>query len=208
VKNAGRAEAARVLPLADCAEVLPGFSVRGRMEHHPNGTHQLIITRNLTDGMPYTYEPAHELRIVPHTHPGLYEVRPGDVLFMSRGEKNRAWVIERAYEPSIAPVSFYILRPRHGLDGGYLAWYLNQQPAQAAIDKMRTGAGTPLVQREAFKGLELVVPVLTDQQERIAGLGILFARERQLRKRLAEAAERAHAVLGANIIATLRNHHG
>ena len=97
--------------------------------------------------------------------------------------------------------------PRQGLVGGYLAWYLNQQPAQAAIGKMRTGAGTPLIQREPFKALDVVVPVAIQQQETIAGLGVLFARERQLREQLSEATERAHAALGANIIETLRNHH-
>ena len=203
----GRVGAARAVRLDECAEVLPGFSVRGRMEHDPKGTHQLILTRQLTDGIPYAFDPGHELRIVPHTHPDLYEVQAGDVLFMSRGDRNRAWVIERAYKPSIAPVSFYILRPRQGLVGGYLAWYLNQQPAQAAIGKMRTGAGTPLIQREPFKALDVVVPVAIQQQETIAGLGVLFARERQLREQLSEATERAHAALGANIIETLRNHH-
>ena len=206
MKNAGRAEGARVLPLAQCAEVLPGFSVRGRMEHDPNGTHQLILTRQLTDGTPYVYEPAHELRIAPHTHPGLYEVRPGDVLFMSRGERNRAWVIEHAFKPSIAPVSFYILRPGESLDGGYLAWYLNQAPAQGAIGQLRTGAGTPLVQRDAFQSLNVLLPAL-DVQREIAALGVLLARERDLRHRLADATGRAHAALGANIIETLRDHH-
>ena len=176
------------------------------MEHDPEGTHQLILTRQLTDGIPYAFDPGHELRIVPHTHPDLYEVQAGDVLFMSRGDRNRAWVIERAYKPSIAPVSFYILRPRQGLVGGYLAWYLNQQPAQAAIGKMRTGAGTPLIQREPFKALDVVVPAI-DRQREVAALGVLLARERDLRQRLADATGRAHAALGANIIETLRDHH-
>ena len=203
---AGRAEGARVLPLAECAEVLPGFSVRGRMEHDPRGTHQLILTRHLTEGIPYTYKPAHDLRITPHTDPSSYQVRAGDVLFMSRGDKNRAWVLAEVHQPSIAPVSFYVLRPKPALDGGYLAWYLNQTPAQTALDKVRTGAGTPLIQREAFKALTVVVPLLGLQRD-IAMLSVLLAREHDLRQRLADATRRAHAALGANIIETLRDHH-
>jgi len=197
---------ASVMTLEHCAEVLPGFSVHGRLQHDPTGTHQVVITRHLSDGVPYEYESSHALRIVPGRATETYEVRVDDVLFMSRGTQNRAWVVVHVPQPTIAPVSFYIIRPQEGLDGGYLAWYLNQAPAQGAIAQMRTGAGTPLVQRDAFRTLEVVVPTLEVQHE-IAGLGVLFARERTLRKDLADATERAHAALGTNIITTLRDHH-
>lgn len=202
----GRADATRVLALHECAEVLPGFSIAGRLEHDPKGTHQVVITRHLTDGVPYRYDGSHELRIVPRRHTAPYEMHRGEVLFMSRGTQNRAWVMAEVSDPTIAPVSFYILRPGEGLDGGYLAWYLNQAPAQGAIGQLRTGAGTPLVQREAFQSLKVLVPAL-DVQREIAALGVLLARERDLRQGLADATRRAHEVLGANIIETLRDHH-
>ncbi len=202
----GRAESARVLTLRECAEVLPGFSIAGRLQHDPKGTHQVIITRHLADGLPYKYDTSQELRIVPRRDTAPYEVHRGDVLFMSRGTQNRAWVVAEVPDPTIAPVSFYILRPGESLDGGYLAWYLNQAPAQGAIGQLRTGAGTPLVQRDAFQSLNVVLPPL-DVQREIATLGVLLARERDLRQRLADATGRAHAALGANIIETLRDHH-
>ncbi len=202
----GRAEPARVLTLRECAEVLPGFSIAGRLENDLKGTHQVVITRHLTDGVPYSYNASHKLRIVPRRDTAPYEVHHGDVLFMSRGTQNRAWVVAEVPDPTIAPVSFYVLRPGERLDGGYLAWYLNQAPVQGAIGQLRTGAGTPLVQRDAFQSLNVVLPPL-DVQREIATLGVLLARERDLRQRLADATGRAHVALGANIIETLRDHH-
>ncbi len=202
----GRAESARVLTLRECAEVLPGFSIAGRLQHDPKGTHQVIITPHLADGVPYNYDTSQELRIVPRRDTAPYEVHRWDVLFMSRGTQNRAWVVAEVPDPTIAPVSFYILRSGESLDGGYLAWYLNQAPAQGAIGQLRTGAGTPIVQRDAFQSLNVVLPPL-DVQREIATLGVLLARERDLRQRLADATGRAHAALGANIIDTLRDHH-
>jgi len=198
--------ASRLTALEDCADVIAGLSVAGRLEHDPAGTHQVVTTRHLTEGVPYEYEAAHRLRIVPGRATESYELHEGDVLFMSRGTRNRAWAVASVPNPTIAPVSFYILRPSDGLDGGYLAWYLNQAPAQATIAKIRTGAGTPLVQRDAFKELEVVLPPIAVQRQ-IAVLGGLLARERSLRQRLSEASERAHSALGTNIIATLRDHH-
>ena len=198
----GRADAVRVLPLAECAEVLPGFSVLGRVEHDPKGTHQLVITKHLTEGVPYTYRSADSLRINPGRATEKYEVRAEDVLFMSRGNRNLAWAISEVPGATIAPVSFYVLRPKAGVLAPYLAWYLDQQPAQAAIDKMRTGAGTPIVQRKVFKQLQVVVPPLVVQRQ-IADLADLLAQEKTLGQRLTEAAERARVAIGRQIITNL-----
>lgn len=189
--------------LEDCAEVLPGFSVQGRIAHDPEGTHQLLLTRHLREGVPYTYSAEDELRISPDRPADPYELRVGDVLFMSRGTLNRAWVLEHIMARTLAPVSFYVIRPHEGVDGAYLAWYLNQPPAQAAIDQIRTGAGTPLVQRAAFQELEVTLPPLAMQRE-VAALGALLAHERELRERLADATGRLHAAIGRTTIERLR----
>ena len=200
----GRTGATRALPLKECAEVLPGFSVRGRMEHDPAGTHQLVLSRHLTEGVRYVYAPDHELRIVLGRDTAKYEVGTGDVLFMSRGTRNLAWVIGEVPQPTVAPVSFFILRPLNGADPTYLAWYLNQPSAQAAIEQIRTGAGTPIVQRKAFEQIEITLPPLEIQRQ-IAELAWLMARERQLMEQLTNAVHRAHAVIGQQIIENLRS---
>jgi len=197
-----RAEAVRLVPLADCAAVLPGFSVRGRLQHDNRAAHQVVLTKHLTEGVPYSYRDEDKFRIEPGRETANYELRAGDVLFMSRGSRNLAWVVKDVPDPSIAPVSFYILRPTDGTDSRYLAWYLNQPPAQGAIDQIRTGAGTPIVQRKAFERLEVVVPPAAIQRH-IAELSELMARERDLRRRLSEATERAQAAIGRQIIERL-----
>lgn len=199
----GRTGATKVRPLAECAEVLPGFSIAGRMEHDPEGTHQVLVTRHLRNGVPYRFEPRDELRIVPRRDTARYEVRAGDVVFMSRGTRNLAWAIAAVPAPTIVPVSFYILRPTVEVEARYLAWYLNQGPEQAEIDQIRTGAGTPIVQRAAFERLEIVVPPL-EAQRGVADLSELQARERELCSRLVETTDRMQAATGRRIIEELR----
>jgi len=200
----GRTGAARFIPLGECAEVLPGFSIAGRMDHDPEGTHQVLVTRHLRDGVPYRFEPRDELRILPGRDTAKYEVRAGDVVFMSRGTRNLAWAIAAVLEPTIVPVSFYILRPGAEVEARYLAWYLNQGPTRAAIDQIRTGAGTPIVQRAAFEQMEVVVPPL-DVQRGIADLAELQARERELCANLVQATTRMQAAAGRRIIEGLRH---
>ena len=93
-----------------------------------------------------------------------------------RCTRNLAVATWGGLDPTIAPVSFYIIRPAQGVDAQYLAWYLNQPAAQAAIDQVRTGAGTPVVQRRAFEQIEILLPPPHEQREvaELAGLSTIM----------------------------------
>jgi len=195
-----------IMKLGDIVEVLPGLSTGSALRHDPNGTHQVVLSKHLTPGLPYRFNGEDDFRIDPRVASATiaavdrrardtsrYELNSGDILFMSRGTRNLATVIESVPEAAIAPVSFFILRAREPglfdeakIDPHYLAWWLNTGTAQAAISGIRTGAGTPIVQRAAFSELAVPVPDLATQRH-LAKVGQLAAREQQLVQRLDEA---------------------
>ncbi len=185
--------------IADCAEVLPGYALKARAEHAPEGTHQVIMGKHVAEGLSYRYLPEHELRITPKGSLEKYLVREGDVLFVSRGSRNCAAVVESVPEPTVASATFYILRSHDGIDPAWLAWCLNQPPIQARIARVRTGAGTPIIQRRIFAELTLPVPPL-DIQRQLAELGKLTMKERTLRQALLEQTERLHRALGEKLL--------
>jgi hypothetical protein len=189
---------ARLHRLGEVAAVLPGLSTGGRLEHDPSGTHQVVLSRHLVAGLPYRYEPADEFRIHPGRDAAKYQIRPGDVLFMSRGTRNVAAWIESVPNPSVAPVSFYVIRPSLLVDPGYLAWFLNQRGAQRAIADIRTGAGTPIVQRAPFTELLVPVPDLKAQRT-IAAIGSAMVHEGLTLERLAVATARLHDLTSEQI---------
>ena len=194
---------AQLTRIADCADVLPGYALKARAEHEPDGTHQVILGRHLapfTDqGMPYRYLPEHELRITTKGSLEKYQIREGDVLFVSRGSRNYAAVVESVPELTVASATFYILRPHQGFDSAYLAWCLNQPPIQAHIAQVRTGAGTPIIQRKIFAELTLPFPPL-DKQRQLAELGALMMKERTLRQALLDQSDRLHRALGEKLL--------
>lgn len=183
--------AVQLAAIGDIAEVLPGFSTGGALEHDPRGSHQVVLSRHLVPGLPYVYSETDAFRIQAHRPTAPYELRRGDVLFMSRGTRNVASWIERVPAGTIAPVSFYIIRPSTAIEPGYLAWYLNQRSALRAITDIRTGAGTPLVPRALFRTLRIPLPDMETQQ-RISALGVAMARERQLIDNLLELTAQMH----------------
>ena len=188
--------------VAECAEVLPGFALKARAEHEPAGTYQVVMAKHISDCMPYRYIDEHELKMTPAGSPENYRVQKGDVLFISRGVRNCATVIESVPEKTIASATFYILRVHPTVDPAYLAWCLNQPPMQALVGQIRTGAGTPIVQRNVLGDIRIPVPPLKEQK-RVVELGALLAEELDLRKRLVVATEAYQRMLGKKIISQL-----
>ncbi len=194
---------AQMKRITDCAEVLPGYALKARAEHEPEGIYQIIMAKHLDDCTPYTYSANDELRMTPKGSVKKYIVQQGDVLFISRGVRNCASKIEDVPEKTVASGTFYILRAKAELNPDYLAWCLNQAPIQAQIGQIRTGAGTPIVQRAMLGDLEIPCPDMATQ-EKLASLGNLMIKERQLRQALIASTEQLHRAIGQALIVQLR----
>jgi len=190
--------------IGDVAEVLPGFAVKGRVEHQLDGCCQLIQGRHLTPGEPYRYRPQDRLLIDPRRAIERYLVEPGDVLLASRGTANYAVQIADVPPRTIAPATFYILRHRKDLLcsclPAYLAWALEQPRTQTQIGQIRTSTATPIVQRDDLNAVRIPLPPLA-QQQRIAALAELMQRERALLRRLETATHRKHQAIGSALYA-------
>jgi len=193
-----RASAVTLAAIGDIAEVRPGLSTGERLEHKDGATWQVILSRHLVPGQPYRFTDADRFTIDPERDAARYRVHVGDVLFMSRGTRNVASWIKSIPEDSVAPVSFYILRPGPAVEPGYLTWWLNQPVAQRTIADICTGAGTPIVQRKSFAELQLPLPTLAEQRI-IAQLGQAMTQERVVLEQLAAATERLHLLTSDHI---------
>jgi hypothetical protein len=194
----------KMVPIKACAEVLPGFSIKTAIVNDPSGTHQIILAKHLPEFGAYRYDPQHEHRLLLKTRVDKYLLSPGNVLFMSRGILNRAVLIESVPERALASASFYILKPKEEVEPGYLAWCLNQEPIQAKIAEIRTGAGTPFVPRSDFSMLTIVLPSL-EIQRKIYVIGDLLVHERSLLNRLREQFDRKQRVLGKKIMRSFQS---
>lgn len=182
-----------------CAEVRPGFSAKGAIGDEPGGTVQVITAQHITKGEPYRYREEHKLLIVPPRSLDKYRVAPGDILFMSRGTNNYAVLLEEVPPLTIAPLTFYVLRPKPLVVPAYLVWTLNQEPVKAKLNELRTGAGTPIIPRHEFGEISIPLPPV-EQQHKIARLADLQLRESVLLKELSEETERRNRLTGLKIL--------
>jgi hypothetical protein len=193
---------AKMLRVRDCAEVLPGFSAKSAIVDEPGGTVQVIMAQHLAKGKPYRYRHDHRLLINPPSGSERYFLKRGDILFMSRGPKNYAVLLEDVPQPAIAPLTFFIIKAKSNVIPAYLAWCLNQEAVRAQLSEIRTGAGTPMIPRQEFGEITIPVPPLATQR-RIADLADLQSRETSLLRQLAEETERLQRLTGLQLLTCL-----
>ncbi|MFO0839586.1 MAG: restriction endonuclease subunit S [Phycisphaerae bacterium] len=172
----------------ELVDIQLGYQFRERLTMASDGTHQVIQVKDINQYADHQLVPSNLYRVTPVRDAEKYVVRNGDVLFLSKGRRNSATLVEELSDsvPAIAAGYFFILRPQTGnLRSDYLAWAINAPPAQAFLQSVASGSAMPFVTRPAFESLEIDVPSL-DRQRAIVELHRLARREHSLYGRLAE----------------------
>jgi len=193
--------------LSQVCSILTGFTARGRLDPAEHGG---VLALQLRDILPNGSVASDSLtRIQLDNVPERYMVRTGDVVFRSRGERNTAAVVnESITEPAMVVLPLMILRPNTQLlSGAYLAWAINQEPAQRHFEVAAQGTSLRMVSRTSLEALTIAVPDFQTQQ-RILLIDALAERERELaqqlnlkrheliRRVLIERAEEQHSTSG------------
>jgi restriction endonuclease S subunit len=88
-------------------------------------------------------------------------------------------VIDEIAPNTIFGSQFFGCSPKSGIDPTYLAWFINQKPAQEYLEEHSKGTNVRIITKEALGGLVVTVPPLAVQQK-IAGVYRLSQRDMKL----------------------------
>lgn len=163
--------------LNDVCQVQLGYQFRGSFEQDPSGNYSVIQMKDINN---YTLNLSELYKVNLENVKPEYLITRDTVLFMPRGFNNHAVHIEEELHNTIATDLFYIIKVKDTrLNAGYLAWYLNQKPAQKYFASIREGTSILLVKIGQFKEIE--IPILDLQtQNAIANLHKLSIKETKL----------------------------
>lgn len=169
--------------LSEVCTILTGFTARGRLEPTEQDGILALQLRDISPGGSIALDSL--MRIHLDDVPERYFVRTGDVVFRSRGERNTAAVMDESIsEPALAVLPLMILRPNPQLlSGAYLAWAINQEPAQRKFEEEAQGTSLRMVSRTTLEKLAIAVPDF-ETQHRILQIDALAERERKLAQQL------------------------
>jgi len=168
--------------LAQMCTIQIGHTVRGRLEAEAKGVAAIQLRDTRPEGGMagggigrYRMDPV----------PDRYWVRPGDVLFRSRGDKNTATALGPEFPPAVAVMPLVILRPNpNTVDATYLAWWINQPAAQRHFDECAQGQNIRMIPIGCLSALKIAVPDIATQRT-IAEVDRLSDHEYDLSTRLA-----------------------
>jgi hypothetical protein len=174
--------------LAEAAEIRAGYQFRSGIRAHVAGDVPVIQVKDVREGYPLEIKALTCVEFP--ADPTPYQIRRDDVLFLSRGQRPFATLVDVDPGGAVASSYYYIVRTRGNLLlPAYLAWYLNQAPTRERLRPSHVGTHMPIVSKAAFEQLEIELPSL-DVQRQIAELDRLARREARLLDDLHDARRR------------------
>lgn len=121
-------------------------------------------------------------------------VRSGDILISTvRTYLKAIATVKEASEELIASTGFCVIRPRSGVDSGFLGWVAKSEPFVSEIVSRSVGVSYPAINAGELVDIEVPLPSLARQHriaqfldERTAQIDALIQKKQALLERLAE----------------------
>ncbi len=188
----------------EIADVRTGYQFRHKLEPDPAGTYLVIQVKDIDAAHGHRLDPAALWLVNLPREPDNNLLREGDVLYLAKGRRNYATPVGRLPGRAVAAGYFFVLRVQHeAVRPDFLAWYINQPPAQGYLADFFRGTGIPFIRMEDFAALEVPIPPLK-VQERIVGLHGLALREIDLLNQL--ESKRTQLIYGLCLAAARRHY--
>lgn len=184
--------------LQEYAEVRAGHPFRGSVPETADGTALTVQMRdvNISQGVAW--------QSVARTNPGGRKkpdwLRAGDILFLARGARNFAVHLEQVPGAAVCSQYFFLIRLKHQqVLPAFLAWQINQSPAQEYLHRNAEGSDQLSIRRGILEALPMVIPSL-ERQQQILSFVHSVRREQHLFDQLRLNREREVQGIVANIL--------
>jgi hypothetical protein len=167
--------------LRDVAEISAGHPLRSAVDDFAAGDTGIIQMRNVDPEAGVDWARVSRIELPPARR--IEFLVPGDVIFSTRGTRTYAVALGEAPFPTVCSPHFFVLRIRTAeVEARFLAWQINQAPAQEYLQREATGSHILNIRREVIERLEIVIPSLARQATIVA-----FAEAATSEKRLLSA---------------------
>lgn len=150
--------------LQDLAVVSAGYPLRGAVDALAAGDVAVIQMRNVDPDTGIDWVAARRITLPSKRETSF--LAPGDIIFTTRGARNLALALDVIPGKAVCSPHFFVLRVNDPvrLTPEFLAWQMNQLPAQQYFQREATGSHILNIRREAIENLPLAVPSLARQQ--------------------------------------------
>ncbi len=138
-----------------------GYPFRSRLEHDALGAIAVVQMKDIDDASALHVEDAVRVELVDFKEHHL--IRPGDLVFRSRGRTNSVALVSADIGPAVLAAPMLLIRPIDVLPA-YLLWYINLPATQATLAAQAEGTSVRMISKAALEALEVPLPSRRKQQ--------------------------------------------
>lgn len=185
--------------LGEIAEVRMGYPFRGAIQEVPNGSVRVIQIRDVTRAGLKNRDDLVATEVQGRKEPDW--LLDQDVLFVARGASTYSALVTRPPARTVCSQHIYVLRvkkPEHLLPA-FLAWQLNQAPAQHYLHQSAEGSHQLSIRRTILDKVVIRIPSIERQQAAV-GLDRLADAERDAFRALIKNRETELANVAARLL--------
>lgn len=173
---------------ASLIDIKPGHPFRTRIQGTPDGEVRVVQMKDVGEDGAVHWDETARTNLTGKKKPNY--LKAGDVLLTARGNRTYAVCLGEVPDLAVCAPHFFLLRIKPGVNllPAFLAWQLNQAPAQRYFEKSAEGSWHRSIRRPVLEALPLKVPEV-DLQEKVVSMAALARREADALKQLIENRE-------------------
>jgi hypothetical protein len=189
--------------LVNLADIHPGYPFRGSLPLSAEGEVFVVQFRHTVVGK--RLDDARGEHLDRATLTGRKQptyLRPGDILFMAKGVRNNAALIEDVPPNTVCTPNFYHIRLKPVIENlipAFLAWQLNHLDAQRYFAVCAQGSAAFSITKSQLENLPITIPPI-EQQRLMVNLADAATREQQLLNKLINNRQRMIDAAGHHIL--------
>jgi hypothetical protein len=194
---------AKILRLGHTAEIAAGYPLRTAADALDPGNVPFIQLRNVDPIEGIDWPSVTKVSLPSKREPQW--LTSGGIIFAARGSRNFAYALDGVPHQTVCAPQFFVITPRDqgAIDPAFLAWQINQRPAQEYIAQTATGSAMLNIRRKALEALPIVLPPI-EQQRQIAELHRVAREERALLARLMKNRDKQMEALAWGLLETAK----
>lgn len=191
--------------LSDVADISAGYPLRGSVDELDSGEVAIVQMRNVDADSGVNWDEVQRVALPSKRLPAF--LAAGDIIFTTRGVRNFALALDSVEGEAVCSPHFFVIRvvDANMIMPAFLAWQINQRPAQECFQREATGSHILNIRREVIENLPLAIPPLATQRA-IVALAKAASDERATLTRLIDNRNQQLEAIALGLVTTERHH--
>lgn len=176
------------MKLQEITNITPGHPFRGAIPEKAGSCIRVVQLKDISKSGCIDWEGSIEAELETKKEPDW--LKPGDILFSARGNRNFATIITKECPSNaLAAPYFYVIKNiSNKVLPSFITWQLNKYPCQKYFQKESEGTLIKSIRKSVLEHTTIEVPTL-DKQMHIIKIAEILEREKQLCEQLIQNGE-------------------